>query len=69
MVRLVARLRRFSLGAATAAGTTVRLTRRVLPGLAGLVLVSYGAWLAYEPAGFMTAGGLLLADRLREDRS
>ena len=28
--------------------------------LAGLGLLSYGAWLAYEPAGFVTAGGLLV---------
>lgn len=30
-------------------------------GLAGCGLVSYGAWLMYEPAGFIVAGVLLLA--------
>jgi hypothetical protein len=28
--------------------------------LAGLALLAYGAWLAWEPAGYMT-GGLVLA--------
>lgn len=43
---------------AAAAGHTVRAA----PGLAGLGLLSYGAWLAWEPAGFMAAGVLVLAD-------
>lgn len=29
--------------------------------IAGLVLVSFGAWLVYEPAGFMAAGALLVS--------
>lgn len=29
--------------------------------VAGMLLVSYGAWLAYAPAGFVTAGVLLCA--------
>lgn len=29
--------------------------------VAGLGLVAYGAWLAWQPAGFMVAGVLLLA--------
>ena len=40
---------------------------RALPSLAGLGLVSYGAWLAWEPAGFLAAGGLVLADQV-DDR-
>lgn len=39
-----------------------------LRGLAGLLLISYGAWLAYPPAGFVIAGVLLLADRVMEER-
>lgn len=30
-------------------------------GLSGIGLVSYGAWLAWHPAGFMVAGTLLIA--------
>lgn len=58
---------------AGAAGTALRWLATALPGLAGLLLASYGAWLAWPPAGWMTAGGLLLADRaweqVRADRS
>ena len=32
---------------------------RDLAGLCGVGLVSYGAWLIYPPAGFITAGILL----------
>lgn len=39
-----------------------------LRGLAGLALISYGAWLAYRPAGFVLAGVLLLADRMVDER-
>lgn len=39
-----------------------------LRGLAGVLLVSYGCWLAYEPAGFVVGGVLLLADRLADER-
>jgi hypothetical protein len=38
-----------------------------LRGLAGLALISYGAWLAYRPAGFVVAGALLLADRMVDE--
>lgn len=31
-------------------------TVRDLLGLAGIALMSYGAWLIYQPAGFITAG-------------
>ncbi|MBB2914865.1 hypothetical protein FHS43_006177 [Streptosporangium becharense] len=58
---------------AGAAGTALRWLATVLPGLAGLALMAYGAWLAWPPAGWMTAGGLLLVDRaweqIRTDRS
>lgn len=28
--------------------------------LAGIALLAYGAWLAWHPAGFLTAGALLV---------
>lgn len=40
----------------------VGLLVRAVPALAGLVLLSYGAALVYRPAGFITAGVLVLAD-------
>ncbi|HEY9391267.1 MAG TPA: hypothetical protein VIR27_16065 [Mycobacteriales bacterium] len=43
---------------AVAAGVVLRAT----PGVGGLGLVAYGAWLAWHPAGFMLAGAGLLAD-------
>jgi hypothetical protein len=49
---------------AAAAGRLLRLVLAALPGLLGLLLLAYGAWLAWQPAGFMTAGVLLLADRV-----
>ena len=33
---------------------------RDLAGLGGVGLVSYGAWMIYPPAGFITAGILLI---------
>lgn len=33
---------------------------RDLIGLAGLALIAYGAWLIYEPAGFIVGGVLLV---------
>ncbi|MFF5004677.1 hypothetical protein ACFY3G_17825 [Streptomyces phaeochromogenes] len=59
------RARRLQLAAAGAAGTAVRWLGwlvKAAPGVAGAGLASYGAWLAWSPAGFMTAGGLVLAD-------
>ncbi|MFF3891388.1 hypothetical protein [Streptomyces sp. NPDC001914] len=50
------------MGLAGVAGLAVGAAWRALPGLAGLGLVAYGAWLAWPPAGFMTAGVLVLAD-------
>ena len=37
---------------------------RDLAGLCGVGLVSYGAWLIYPPAGFITAGILLIVGAL-----
>ncbi|MEU8270142.1 hypothetical protein AB0B89_23660 [Sphaerisporangium sp. NPDC049002] len=59
--------------AAAPTGTLLRWLVAALPGLTGLLLVSYGAWLAWPPAGFITPGALLLADRawtrMHEQRS
>lgn len=67
-----ARARRVVLPAvAGGAGLVVRaLLAGVLAvrGLAGLLLISYGAWLAHPAAGFITAGVLVLGDRLLDDR-
>lgn len=46
------------LAAASAAGHLVRAA----PALLGLVLVSVGAWMAWHPAGPLTAGVIVLAD-------
>lgn len=51
---------------AGAAGVVVGILVRVLPGLVGLLLVSYGAWLAWPPAGFLTAGLLVLLDLIAD---
>lgn len=58
------RMKRLRLTAATAAG----IVCRAAPGVGGLALVSYGAWLAYHPAGFVVAGAGLLADRIADAR-
>ena len=45
-------------------GHVLRLSRRAAvnaPGVAGAGLVSFGAWLAWAPAGFVVAGLFLLA--------
>jgi hypothetical protein len=34
-----------------------------------VLLLSYGAWLAYRPAGFITAGLVLLGDRVAAARA
>jgi hypothetical protein len=54
---------------AGAAGLAVGALWRWLPGLAGLGLVSYGAWLAWPPAGFLVAGVLVLADQVADRMS
>lgn len=56
--RAAARWRAAKLAAATAAGHLVRAA----PALLGLVLISAGAWMAWHPAGPLTAGVILLAD-------
>ncbi|MFD9943205.1 hypothetical protein ACFWYW_14570 [Nonomuraea sp. NPDC059023] len=56
-------LTRLMLRWAEPAGTAVRVVATAGPGLLGLGLAAYGAWLAWPPAGFITAGALLLADR------
>jgi ABC-type protease/lipase transport system fused ATPase/permease subunit len=56
--RAAARWRAATLAAATAAGHLVRAA----PALLGLLLVSAGAWMAWHPAGPLTAGVILLAD-------
>jgi hypothetical protein len=70
--RMGARVRRRGLvvaGAAAAGlGHAIRLARLgvvFVPGLAGAVLVSWGAWMAWHPAGLIAAGTFCLAcDRL-----
>ncbi|MBX9945106.1 MAG: hypothetical protein K2Y40_13560 [Reyranella sp.] len=47
----------------TIAGAVPGLVRD-LAGLCGVGLVSYGAWLIYTPAGFITAGILLIVGAL-----
>jgi hypothetical protein len=47
----------------TIAGAVPGLVRD-LAGLGGVGLVSYGAWMVYQPAGFITAGLLLIAGAL-----
>ena len=37
---------------------------RDLAGLGGVGLVSYGTWLIYPPAGFITGGALLIVGSL-----
>lgn len=37
--------------------------------MAGVGLVSYGAWLVYEPAGFITGGVLLLIGGIKAARN
>lgn len=51
---------------AAPAGAAVGALWRALPVLLGWVLVSVGAWLAWPPAGFLTAGALLLADQIAD---
>jgi hypothetical protein len=38
------------------------LAVRAVPALAGLLLLSYGVWLVFPPAGWIAAGVLVLAD-------
>jgi hypothetical protein len=63
------RLRRLVTLCAGPAGTAVRFAIDHGPGLAGLGLLSYGAWIAWAPAGPMVAGVLILADQAHEKAS
>ncbi len=52
-------------------GVALHVVVRALPGLmrdvaglCGVGLVSYGAWMIYPPAGFITAGLLLIVGTL-----
>jgi hypothetical protein len=47
----------------TIAGAVPSLVRD-LAGLCGVGLVSYGAWMIYPPAGFITGGLLLIVGTL-----
>lgn len=69
--KLVAWRGRVAGAAAVSAGSVLRalfVAVVAVRGLAGLALISYGAWLAYPPAGFVTAGLLLLVDRMLDER-
>lgn len=59
MRRQVRRARMALIAETVAAGWGFML--RDVGGLAGVGLVSYGAWDAYHPAGFIVGGALLLA--------
>jgi len=48
----------------SALANTVPALVRDIAGVAGVALVSYGAWLAWQPAGFMVGGALLIAGAL-----
>jgi hypothetical protein len=61
--------RALDLAAAAGSGARWALAAVVaLRGLAGLLLVAYGCWLAYEPAGFVVLGLGVLADRVADER-
>lgn len=55
-------LRRARLAVAAGTGHMLLAAWRAAPGLAGLGLLAYGAWLAWPPAGFITGGLAILAD-------
>lgn len=72
-MRLRSRLATLGVWLAGPVGAVVNVALTAGPGLLGLGLVAYGAWLAWPPAGPMVAGALLLADRayirIRSERS
>lgn len=61
--------RRLMASAAGAAGHVAAAAIRFGPSVAGTALVSYGAWLAWQPAGFLVAGSLILADQIAGRRA
>lgn len=64
MTVLAARMRRTwasAVGSAAAAtGRAVGVVGRTVPGVAGPLLIAYGAYEVYEPLGFIVIGGFLL---------
>lgn len=61
------RWRRLLLGSAAAAGHVGRFAADYGTAIVGLGAVSYGAGQVYGPAGWITFGALLLADRIVDD--
>lgn len=51
------------------AGSVTGAALRFGPAVAGVGLVSYGAWLAWAPSGFIVAGVLILADQVAGRRT
>ncbi|RKT49352.1 hypothetical protein [Saccharothrix australiensis] len=60
-------LRRWLPGAAAVAGHAVRLVRDYGTAVGGVAALSWGAAQVYGPAGWITLGALLLADRVVDD--
>jgi hypothetical protein len=69
LVVYLARLRAVLLALAPAAGVAVRYLAAAAPAGVGVLLLSYGVWLAYRPAGFIVAGVVLLGDRVAAART
>lgn len=73
--RLVPRGARPRPGVAAGAGAAGAVLRAAWTGilavraLAGLLLMAYGAWTAWQPAGALVVGAGLLADRVAEQRA
>lgn len=61
MAAIAARLRPRVTAAVLKAVVWAGVGVRSVPGAAGALLVSYGAWQVYVPAGAIVAGGFLLA--------
>lgn len=47
----------------------IRRITAILWTLSGFALASYGAWLIFHPAGYVTAGLLIILDTLHATRS
>lgn len=61
--------RRLLGSAAEVAGVAAAALFKFGPTVAGVGLTSYGAWLAWRPAGFLVAGALILADQIAGRRA
>ena len=59
---------KISKGIATALSSVLPAVADVAVLLAGGALLSYGAWLAYKPAGFIVGGALLIAGSVLNSR-